>query len=68
MMLRVQKGFRGLSGRFLVRGFASSLLEGWEQLLFIPDSRSMGGWFCMDEPETEARFDTLMQVSMTGEP
>lgn len=68
MMQRVQNGFRGLSGRFLVQGFASRLLEGWEQLLFIPDSRSMGGWFVMDEAEADGRFDVLAQASMSGEP
>ncbi len=66
-MQRIQNGFRGLSGRFLVQGFASRLFEGWEQLLFIPDSRSMGGWFVMDEPEPDGVLDALIQVSMTGD-
>jgi hypothetical protein len=68
MMQRVQNGFRGLSGRFLAQGFASSLLEGWERLLFIPDSPSMGGWFVMDETEADGRFDVLAQAAMRSEP
>lgn len=67
MMQRVQNGFRSLSGRLLMRGFASSLLEGWEQLLFIPDSRSLGGWLLMDELDADGRFDTLVQASMKSD-
>lgn len=68
MMQRVQNGFRGLSGRVLAQGFASRLLEGWERLLFIPDSQSMGGWFSMDDAEADECFDVLAQASMRSKP
>lgn len=57
--MRGQNGFRGLLGRFLAPGFASRLLEGWEQLLFIPDAHAIDECLLADDPEVEGAFDAL---------
>lgn len=58
-MSMLNHGFYAPLGRFWPQSFGGRLFEGWEHLLFIPDSPSLGESVVADEPSLDGGRESV---------